>query len=111
MTRDRIEIKKSLIPYKFDIVLGSEEFTLRIDYNYTGEFFTVELSKSGITLCAGEPIKYGRRLFADVWTPDFPAIDIVPIDPAGEYIAVTFENLCDGVILALDNEEEPLIGG
>ena len=111
MARDRIEINKSLIPYTFDIVLGAEEYTFRVDYNNTGEFFTVELSKDGKTLCSGEPIIYGKRLFSDIRTPEFPAIDIVPIDPSGEYNAVTFENLCNGVILALDNEEEPLAEG
>lgn len=111
MARDRIEINKSLIPYTFDIVLGAEEFTFRVDYNNTGEFFTVELSKNGETLCSGEPIIYGKRLFSDIWSPKFPAIDIVPIDPSSEYNAVTYDNLCNGVILAIDNEEEPLTGG
>lgn len=110
MARDRIEINKSLIPYTFDIVLGSEEFTFRVDYNHTGGFFTVELSKGEETLCSGEPIIYGRRLFSDIWTPKFPAIDIVPIDLSKEYNAVTYDNLCEGVILAIDNEEEPLGG-
>lgn len=110
MARDRIEINKSLIPYTFDIVLGAEEFTLRVDYNHTGGFFTIELSKGGKTLCSGEPIIYGRRLFSDIWTPDFPAIDIVPIDPSKQYNEVTYDNLCEGVILAIDNKEEPLGG-
>ena len=111
MARDRIEINKSLIPYTFDIVLGNEKFTFRVDYNNTGRFFTIELSKNGKTLCSGEPIIYGKRLFSDIWTPEFPAIDIVPIDLSGTYNAVTYNNLCNGVILALDNEEEPLTGG
>lgn len=110
MARDRIEINKSLIPYTFDIVLGSENFTFRVDYNNTGGFFTIELSKGEKTLCSGEPIIYGRRLFADVWTPDFPAIDIVPIDPSGEFNTVTYNNLGKSVILAIDNEKEPLGG-
>ena len=110
MAKDRIEINKSLIPYTFDIVLGSEEFTFRVDYHHTGGFFTVELSKGEETLCSGEPIIYGRKLFSDIWTPKFPAIDIVPIDLSKEYNAVTYDNLCEGVILAIDNEEEPLGG-
>lgn len=111
MARDRIEINKSLIPYTFDIVLGSEEFTFRVDYNNTGGFFTIELSKGGKTICSGEPIIYGKRLFSDIWNSNFPAIDIIPIDPSSEFNAVTYDNLGDGVILALDNEETPLIGG
>lgn len=111
MEKDTIIINKSLIPYSFDIVLGSEEFTFRVDYNNKGGFFTVELAKGDKTLCAGEPIIYGKRLFSDVWTPEFPAIDIVPIDPSGDYNAVTFDNLCESVLLLIDNDEETVIGG
>lgn len=111
MARDYIEINKSLIPYSFNIVLGGENFTLRVDYNNLGEFFTVGLSKNGKTLCSGDPIVYGRRLFAEVWEKGFPAIDIVPYDPSGEYNTVTRENLCDGVLLVIDNEEISVTGG
>lgn len=111
MASDRIEINKSQIPYTFDIVLGSEVFTFRVDYNNTGGFFTVELFKGGETLCSGEPLIYGKRLFSDVRNMKFPAIDVIPIDPAGEFNAITYANLCDGVILAIDNEEEALSGG
>ena len=110
MARDTIEINKSLIPYTFNIVIGDEDFTFRVDYNNIGGFFTVELSKNGTTLCAGEPIVYGRKLFSEVWKPTFPKFDIVPYDPSGEYNAVTHENLCDGVLLVIDNEEESVIG-
>lgn len=111
MARDTIEINKSLIPYTFNIVLGAENFTFRVDYNNVGGFFTIELSKDGKTLCSGEPIVYGKRLFADVWDINFPALDIVPYDPAGNYNAVTFENLCEGVLLVIDNEEISVVGG
>lgn len=110
MAIDRIEINKSLIPYTFDIVLGAEQFTFRVDYNNVGEFFTIELSKNGETICSGEPIIYGKKLFSDIWNNKFPAIDIIPIDPSKEYNAVTFDNLCAGVILALDNGEVSLVG-
>ncbi len=111
MAKDTIEINKELIPYTFKIVLGSEEFTFRVDYNNEGDFFTIELSKNDVVLCSGEPIMYGRKLFADVWKDGFPAVDIVPIDPSREYNAVTYENLCDGVLLVIDNEEETVVGG
>lgn len=111
MARNTIEISKSLIPYTFNIVLGNEEFTFRVDYNNTGEFFTVELSKNGKTLCSGEPIVYGRALFSDVRNQEFPAEDIVPYDPSGGYDAVTYNNLCEGVLLVIDNEEQSVIGG
>lgn len=111
MARDTIVINKTLIPYTFNIVLGAEEFSFRVDYNNLGGFFTVGLSKSGKTLCSGEPIMYGKPLFSDIRNTEFPAVDIVPYDPSGDYNAVTRENLCEGVLLVIDNEEISVIGG
>ena len=111
MAREVIQINKTLIPYTFNIVLGNEQFTFRVDYNNIGEFFTVELSKNGETLCSGEPIVYGKALFSDVRNTQFPSVDIVPYDPSGSYNAVTFNNLCEGVLLVIDNEEVSVIGG
>lgn len=111
MARSTIEINKSIIPYTFNIELGAELFTIRVDYNNRGDFFTIELSKNEKTLCSGEPLVYGRRLFEDIYNPEFPAIDIVPFDPSGSYNAVTYANLCDGVLLVIDDEEVSVAGG
>ena len=109
MARDTITINKSLVPYSFNIVLGKEEFNFRVDYNNTGDFFTIELKKNGVTLCSGEPIIYGRKLFKDVRTPEFPIVDIIPFDLTKEYNTVTYKNLCEGVSLVLDNRETSII--
>lgn len=111
MAKDTILINKSLIPYTFKIVLSSEEFTFRVDYNNAGGFFTIELSKDGKTLCSGEPIVYGKPLFEDVRNTEFPAVDIVPIDLSGDFNAVTYDNLCNGVSLVIDNDEQSVVGG
>lgn len=111
MDIDTIEINKSLIPYEFDITLGSEVFTFKINYNNAGKFFTVGLAKNGKTLCEGAPIVYGRKLFESVSNPSFPAVDIIPLDLSKGYNKVTFSNLCEGVLLIIDNGEKPLIGG
>lgn len=111
MGRDTLTINKAMIPYDFNIVLGDEEFNLYVDYNNTGGFFTVALKKGDEVLCAGEPIVYGRRLFEDVWKIGFPVIDIVAFDPSGEFNAVTFANLCEEVLLIVDNDEESVIEG
>ncbi len=97
-----IEINKALIPYNFNIALGGELFDLRVDYNYTGEFFTIELSKNGETLCAGEPIIYGKPLFSDVRNSMFPKLNIIPLDPSDYYNAISFDNLCDNVLLVVE---------
>lgn len=42
---DRIEITKSLVPYKFDISLADEIFTITVNYNASADMFTLTLEK------------------------------------------------------------------
>ena len=101
-----LEVNKSMLPYTTDIVLAGELFTLGFNYNATAGLFTVDLYKNGMLVCAGEPIVYGVPLWQDVYKANFfPAIDIVPIDLSGESNAVTFDNLCNTVLLAVGNSE------
>lgn len=113
MKYDVIEIDTSNVPYEFDIVLSDETFLLGIDYNETGAFFTVKLSKKDeetgefVEVCAGEPLVYGVPLWQDVYkSGKFPALDIIPYDESGEANAVTFDNLGRNVFLIIDNQEE-----
>lgn len=111
-TPDVIGIKKELLPYSCEIVLGGELFGLHFNYNATADLFTVDLYKGGKLICAGEPIVYGIPLWRDVYKAgSFPALDIIPLDLSGESNAVTFDNLGDTVLLVIDNGEEALVDG
>ena len=89
-----VDINKDIIPYSFNILLGTDLYEMRFDYNNTADLFTVSLSKDGVELCAGEPIIYGVPLFKDLVTRGgFPTITITPIDPSGESVAITYDNL------------------
>lgn len=101
---DRITITKDLIPYNFDISLTGGVYNIRIDYNQTGDFFTIGIKKDGIDLCVGDKVVYGKPLFGDFSsTDDFPMIDIVPYDESGMSKEVTYDNLGRTVFLTLDN--------
>ncbi len=67
MTKDRIEIKKNLIPYNFNITLGGEVFKLGVKYNNFADLFMVSLTKNDELICSGEPIIYGMPLFNDLY--------------------------------------------
>lgn len=102
---ERIEINKELIPYTFDILLGGEMFTIRIDYNSTGDLFTATLYKNGQLICGAEPIIYGSKLWGTVYVSgEFPMVDIIPLDISGETTAVTHSNLNETVFLWIDNQ-------
>lgn len=104
---DVLHVQKDLLPYKCNIVLGSELFGLQINYNATADLFTVDLYKDGELICAGEPIVYGVPLWQDVYKADtFPALNIIPTDPSGTYNVVTYDNLEDVVLLIIDNSSD-----
>lgn len=102
--RDRINVKKELIPYGFHIALGKEKFNLRFDYNRALDLFTVSLYRDGTALCLNEPLIYGVPLFADIYRSGaFPMVSIVPIDESGNEETVTWENFGKTVFLTLEN--------
>lgn len=105
--RDIIEVDKELIPYSFNIVLAGEMFNMAFDYNKTADLFTCTLSKNGEVVVHNEPLVYGVPLFADVYKADlFPALDIVPLDEAGNESAVTYANFGKTVFLTIDDQSE-----
>ena len=104
MKRDRISIKKELIPYSFNILLAGELFKMTVYYNESHDFFTVRLEKDGEVICEGEPVIYGFPLFGDLYQyGKYPALDIVPLDESGENDTVTFESFNETVFLTIDN--------
>ena len=101
-----LDINKALLPYKCDVLLGGELFTLQFNYNATAELFTVDLWRDGVLICAGEPIMYGFPMWNDVYRAGtFPSVTIIPIDPSGKSNAVTYDNLGDTVLLLVTDWE------
>ena len=101
---DRIEITKSLIPYKFDILLGDEIFTITVNYNASADMFTLSLEKNGEMICLGEPIIYGVPLWQDSYVcGKYPELEIIPIDESGDMNSVTFDYLNRTVYLSINN--------
>lgn len=104
MKRDKIQINKDIVPYKFNILLTNQLFTVSVNYNEKHDFFTVGLELNGETVCEAEPVVYGVPLFKDIYqNGKFPALDIIPLDESGEQNTVTFENFNDTVFLIIDN--------
>lgn len=102
--KDRIIIKKDLIPYFFNISLGDTMFGIEVKYNKREDLFTAALYRDGKSLCHGEAIIYGMPLFNDIHDYDFPAIIISPVDEAGESFEVTYDNFNKTVFLCINDE-------
>ncbi|MFR4538154.1 MAG: phage baseplate plug protein [Anaerotignaceae bacterium] len=109
MIRDRIEVKKNLIPYSFNITLAGEVFELGINYNEYADLFTLNLTKDSELICAGEPIVYGVPLFNDIYVNGkYPNIIIIPHDDSGENTTVTWDNFQETVFLVIDNGSDAI---
>lgn len=102
-----IEIDKNNLPEQFDIELGTELFTMEVNYNETGDFFTVDLYQydNPEPLVLGEKLMYGQPLFRDIEDQRFPAPTIVPLDLSGKETRVSRENFGRTVFLVIDDGE------
>lgn len=111
MKRDKILITKELIPYKFNILLGAELFSFKINYNKSHDLFTIDLEDgNGETICASEPIIYGVPLWQDVQQPNkYPALRIIPYSEGTDDNKITFENFGVTTFLYIDNSDESLM--
>jgi hypothetical protein len=107
--RDRISINKKLVPYSFGILLGSVWYQLEVKYNSYGDFFTVGLYKDNSCLCSGEPLIYGKPLFNDFYSADFPALTLIPVDEAGNNNVVNWDNFGETVFLSVYNDNDDTV--
>lgn len=94
-----IDIEKTLIPYRFDVTLQDEMFTMEVQYNDDYDFFTVDLEQDGEVLVTGEKLVYGLPLFRDIMDNRFPGVALVPYDESGKQQVVNAETLSESVFL------------
>ena len=92
-----LPINKWLIPHVFSIRLAGKTYKFVVKYNPQGDFFTVDLYQRGKLLAAGVKIVYGAPLFADFTDPDFPDVELIPIDMSDQYRQVTWDNFGESV--------------
>lgn len=101
---DIIPIDKETLPERFEIDLGDETFTMQVNYNETGDFFTLDLFEVGetgelIDFIMGEKLVLGRALWADVPRVNIPAPTLIPLDTGMKAKRVSYENLGESVFL------------
>ncbi|GAB6990851.1 phage baseplate plug family protein [Paenibacillus pini] len=100
-----IDIEKDLIPYRFDISLAEEMYTLEVHYNADYDFFTVDLELNGEILAVGEKLVYGMPIFYDIQDNRFPKVPIIPYDESEQQTEVNWKTLSESVFLYVIDEE------
>ncbi|WP_214849014.1 hypothetical protein [Exiguobacterium sp. s138] len=101
---DIIPIDKTALPERFDIDLADEPFTMQVNYNEIGDFFTLDLYTTGdsgedVEFIMGEKLVLGRPLWADVPRVDLPAPTLIPLDIGMKARRVFYENFGESVFL------------
>jgi hypothetical protein len=100
-----IEINKENLPERFEIELGVELFSIEVNYNETGDFFTIDLYQYYEPLVLGEKLMYKQPLFQDIEDSRFPAPTLIPIDLSGKESRITWDNFGVTVFLVVDDGE------
>lgn len=101
-----IDIDKSLIPYRFDIELAGELFTMEVNYNSRFSFFTVGIEKDGEILVANEKLMLNKPLFSTFTDLRLPKVYIIPFDEEGVEDRITYDNLGKTVFLFVGENYE-----
>ena len=105
--RDRIIIAKDLVPYELEISLADTSFIIGVDYNRTGDFFTLSLSDiDGNIINRGEKLVYNMELWLDTYdVRKYPCLTIKPADQSGTVEQTTWGNLGEKVALEIFDQE------
>lgn len=104
-----IEIDKMAIPYKFDITLQDETFTLYVKYNTLYDYFTLDLYKGEEAIVLGEKVVYGRPLFSTSQHKEVPKVRILPLDLTRRNQRVTFDNFGQEAFLFIVGDEDEVL--
>ena len=114
---DVIPFDKNELPERFEIDFYQQTSILEFNYNETGDFFTVDLYKTGddgedVPIVLGEKLVLGRPLWETVPRDDIPAPMLMPLDIGRKATRVSYDNMNVSVFLYIvDGGEEGNIDG
>lgn len=102
--RDKYELPLDIMPLMFSTQFGDLSYTLQINYNEVGDFFTVDLyDVDGNEIILGEKLVYGKALWSDYTNSRLPMIDLVPLDESGRTTRCNKETFGNTVFLYVDS--------
>ena len=88
--RSKFDIDTSIMPQIFSTTFGNQEYSIGVNYNEMGDFYTIDLyDAQGNQLIMGEKLIYGKRLWEKSVDDRLPAIDLVALDESG------YEKVCN----------------
>ncbi|MBB1078971.1 hypothetical protein H5S09_04235 [Limosilactobacillus sp. STM2_1] len=105
--RSKFDIDVSNIPQVFSTSFGNTAVNIGINYNKTGDFYTVDLFDiQNKPIITGEKLIYGKRLWRNSVDERIPAVDLVPLDESGKSNICNKETFGKTVFLFIDTVVE-----
>ncbi|MED3932970.1 phage baseplate plug protein [Priestia megaterium] len=108
--RDYIPINKDNLPEQFEIDLANNTFFMRVNYNQTYDFFSVDLyDTNNDPIILGEKLVLNVPLWQDSVDERLPAPTLVVLDESDIEKKITFSNFMVTTFLYIDDispEEE-----
>ncbi|MFX3616218.1 MAG: hypothetical protein ACE3JK_01640 [Sporolactobacillus sp.] len=102
--RDYIPFDPEEVPTTFDIDLEGDSYTMGVNYNKTGDFYTIDLwDGSGDVIILGEKMILGVPLFSQLVDPRVPVTSLIPMDESGKETRVSQSNFGKTVFLYIDD--------
>ena len=97
-----LPIFKDHVPYEAQYRLGNATYKLIFNYNYYGDYFTVDLHRGADILRTGEKVVFGKPLFSSFLAdPRFPTVVIVPADLSLNTKRAGWDEMSDSVYMYL----------
>lgn len=105
--RSKFDIDVSTVPQVFSTNFGNTSVSIGINYNETGDFYTVDLYDiQNNPIITGEKLIYGRRLWRNYSDDRIPSVDLVPLDESGKSNVCNRKNFGKTVFLFIDTVVE-----
>lgn len=111
--RDYLPIDKEDIPEKFEIDIEDSTYIIRINYNQTSDFYTIDLWDNVETpIVLGEKLVLNQPLWSGIVDGRLPAPTLIPMDVSGQTKRISVDNFYVTVFVYFDDileESEPTV--
>lgn len=93
-----LDIDKTLVPYKFSVVINNVIVKFLIRYNSVGDYFTADIyDKDDNVIAYSKKFILEVNLFENINDDRLSKVKIIPFDPSDEYKRITYDNFMEAV--------------
>lgn len=93
-----LSVDKTQVPVQMLVIIEGIQYEMLFNYNVLFDFFTVSLSRDGISIVDGEKVVLNKPLFTTINVP-FSYTHFIPMDLSEIEDAITFDNFGESIFL------------